>query len=347
MKTVTNVLKSLFLSLMMTTAFFANAQDEEAAPALTFSGSVDTYYRAAPGYGNTAPGSSFANGTGFSMGMINLKGSYDGENTGVVADLVFGPRGVDAAFGAPYGRQLVNQMYAYWTVNDKLTLTMGQWNTYLGYEVISPTANFNYSTSYMFSWGPFSQAGIKANIAVSETIGLTLAVMNPTDVLETYGGGNYTYGAQLSFATDLGAVYLNTRAGDASGKLFQGDLTAALDLSETFFLGINATYLDDNGAGFYGAAIYPKIAISDAFAIGARAEYFAITGGYIGGAIGLDTDGDGSVVATTLSANYKVGSLTFIPEVRFDFTSEDSYAELDGTASSTLPSVILAAVYSF
>ncbi|HAE72380.1 MAG TPA: porin, partial [Flavobacteriaceae bacterium] len=41
---------------------------------------------------------------------------------------------------------IVNQLYMYWNVSDKVTLTMGNFNTFLGYEVISPAANFNYST---------------------------------------------------------------------------------------------------------------------------------------------------------------------------------------------------------
>jgi hypothetical protein len=357
MKTITSLFKLTSVALAVVAASFsANAQD------LTFSGSVDTYFKSTPGYGQSAAGSSFANGTGFSMGMINLITSYEGEKSGVVADLVFGPRGIDAAFGAPYGGSLVNQMYAYYNVSDKVTLTFGQWNTYLGYEVISPTANFNYSTSYMFSWGPFSQAGLKANIALSDALGLTLAVMNPTDVLETNNvggkGGKYTLGAQLSYSSDAGATYLNARYGDASGKLFQVDLTGGYDLGDAFYFGFNATLLDDNGAGFMGAAIYPKFSLSDDFSIGARAEYFAMTKGYLASdtdgdgildsaPLGFDANGDGTIIDLTLSANKSYGNLTLIPEVRFDMGSENTFTDIDGKASKSMPTLILAAVYSF
>ena len=303
MNTFTKLTKRLILPvLFLLGVVTVQAQDEEEESAFSLSGSVDTYYKVTPGYGWSGPGTSFTSSTGFGMGMVNLVGAYEGEKVGVVADLVFGPRGMEAAFGTNlYGQNIVNQMYGYWNVSDKVTLTLGQWNTFLGYEVISPTANINYSTSYMFSWGPFSQAGLKADFALSEDFSLMLALMNPTDFLSTNLPGpdgaddyNYTLGVQLGYK----GTYLNARYGDASGKLFQVDLTGGYDLSESFYLGINATILDDDGAGFYGAAIYPKIAISESFALAARAEYFAMTGGYLiydefGSApIGYDADGD-------------------------------------------------------
>ncbi|XOV91469.1 MAG: outer membrane beta-barrel protein [Bacteroidota bacterium] len=353
MNTFTKISKKLsvlILGLIIATA--AVAQDEEGG--FSFSGTVDTYYKATPGFGDSAPNSSFTFGSGFSMGMVNLVTSYEGEKVGFVGDLVFGPRGLEAAFGDNWsGQNIVNQMFAYWNVSDGLTLTLGQWNTFLGYEVISPAANFNYSCSYMFSWGPFNQSGLKADIALSDSWSLMLAVMNPTDVLEknftdANGDFKYTGGVQLGYSGDAASVYLNSRFGDASGKLFQVDLTAGFDLSDAFFLGVNGTVLDDDGAGFMGVALYPQIAISDNATIGARGEYFAVNGDYAGILV-TDTNGDGSVIDLTFSANINVtDNLLLIPEVRFDMTSEDTFVKTDGsTTSSTLPMLLFAAVYAF
>ena len=62
--------------------------------------------------------------------------------------------------------------------------------------------------------------------------------------------------------------------------------TGGFDVSETFYLGINAAYSNsgDDAAGFYGAALYPQIATSDSFKIGLRTEYFSEDGDF--GAIG-------------------------------------------------------------
>ena len=49
----------------------------------------------------------------------------------------------------------------------------------------------------------------------------------------------------------------------------------------------------------------------------------------------------------TLSGNYSVGNLTFIPEFRIDMTSEDSFMDADGKATNMMPTLNLAAVYKF
>ncbi|WP_322965087.1 outer membrane beta-barrel protein [Psychroflexus curvus] len=207
----TKYTKIILFTKLMLLSLLVSAQEETETPKLEFSGSIDVYYRAningdnsAPnGIPNAAPGSSFANLPGFALGMANIIASYQGEKVGFVADLVYGPRGTDAIFASPiYSAtgNIINQMYAYWNVSENVTLTMGNFNTFLGYEVISPSANFNYSTSYLFSYGPFSHTGLRADFTLSEDFSLMLAIMNPTDVTELNLDGNYAYGAQLGYS---------------------------------------------------------------------------------------------------------------------------------------------------
>ena len=341
-------IKSTVLALVLFTSFnvFSQEKEEEKEEKkFSFSGSVDTYFRTnlnAPT--GTAPGSSFANLEGFALGMVNLVGSYEGEDVGFVADLVFGPRGEDAVFGSPFLRpggssNIVNQLYAYWNVSDKVKITLGNFNTFLGYEVISPTGNFNYSTSYLFSYGPFSHTGIKADFTLSESTSLMLAVMNPTDATEYNPNGNYAIGAQLGISDQ----FLNVLIDPA---FFEIDFTGGFDVTESLFLGINGAYLsgNDSGPGFYGAALYPQLATSDSFTLGLRAEYFVEDGAF--GAIGTGL-ADSSVFATTLTGNYQVGDLMIIPEIRLDSSSDDFFLDSDLTAKSSLSSFLIAAVYKF
>ncbi|WP_343854303.1 porin [Algoriphagus jejuensis] len=372
---------------------FAQEEAEEETGSLTLSGSVDAYFRTnfnAPNKGENfqAPASSFGNLPGFALGMANIIATYEGKKVGAVADLVFGPRGEDAVFGSPLyaggmagSSQIVNQLYVYWNVSDKVTLTMGNFNTFLGYEVISPTANFNYSTSYMFSYGPFSHTGIKANFQLSDKFSFLAAVMNPTDMTEFNLVGTYTLGAQLGYTTDLGSTYLNFVYGDQDGTLdddgtliqdqsslgntFQVDLTTGFDLSDKLYLGVNTTYnttssgeifsgsdiqdVDGDGAGFYGFAGYLQTSPSDKFAIGLRGEYFGVFNDGLEGVVGVDpTTGDGSVFAATLSGNIKVGgNLTLIPELRVDSMKEEFFVNKDLNGSKGLASFLFAAVFAF
>ena len=312
-------------------ALSLNAQDE--APKLSVSGTVDAYYQSYLTASDTLSGSfgtSFADETGFALGMANVVLSYEGEKTGVVADVVFGPR-ADAAVG---GYNL-NQLYAYWNVSENTTLTVGRFNTFLGYEVISAAGNFNYSTSYLFSSGPFSHVGLKADFALGEDFSLMLAVMNPTDV-NNNATGDYGLGAQLGYA----GQYLNLYYDNDSVLGFEIDYTGGFDLSESFFLGINGAYQTSDDAGFYGAALYPQLATSESFSIGLRGELFGLHA--------KDVDDLPSVFATTLTGSYTVENLTIKPEVRLDSWSNDEpYVDTDGVASKSLAAFTVAAIYSF
>ena len=336
-------MKKIILTLLVASSLVMTGQEED-KKTFTLSGSIDTYFRgnlnAANDANKIAPGTSFANAPGFSLGMINIIAGYEGEKVGFVADMVYGPRGADAVFESTGSASIVNQLYAYWNVSEKVKLTMGNFNTFLGYEVISPTANFNYSTSYMFSYGPFSHTGIKADITLSEKSSLMLAIMNPTDATEFNPDGKYSLGVQYGYSGQFFNYLLNPDS-------YEVDFTGGFDISEALFLGLNAAYFSaDDAAGFYGVALYPQYATSEHFKIGLRAEYFAETDGDFG-AIGTGV-ADSSIFATTLSANYTIGSLTIIPEVRLDSASENFNGFTNNSADPTksLSSFLLAAVYS-
>jgi hypothetical protein len=315
--------------------------------ALTISGTVDVYYRSNlnstnnPENGGTlAPPTSFAGLPGFSLGMFNLVSSYEAGKVGFVADLVFGPRGTEAVFGSGPSQNIVNQLYGYWNINDKVTATMGNFNTFLGYEVISPAANFNYSTSYMFSYGPFSHSGLKLDFDLGRGWSLMTAVLNPTDATDFNPSAEYLGGLQLGYTKDAGGAWLNFLFDD---DFLQVDLTTGWQATEAVYIGLNATSASDN---FYGTALYLQVATSDDLSLGVRGEYFKDEG------LGLIVEGDdefGSVVDFTFSANYKVDNLTIIPEIRIDAFSDDLVITDAAAAdvASSLSSFVLAAVYSF
>lgn len=324
-------MKKIFTLLTIAASFAAFAQDEEST--LSISGTVDAYYQSNLSAGDDITqsfGTSFADETGFALGMANIIASYEGEKTGVVADVVFGPR-ADAAVG---GYNL-NQLYAYWNVSESTTLTMGRFNTYLGYEVISPAGNFNYSTSYLFSNGPFSHVGLKADFDLGSDVSLMLALMNPTDVNNNTTGG-YALGAQLGYA----GQYLNLYYDDEEVLGFEIDYTGGFDLSDDFFVGINGAYQVNDDAGFYGVALYPQLATSEDFSIGLRGELF----GYHADGV----DDLPSVFAATLTGSYTVENLTIKPEVRLDsWSNSEPYVDNDGLASDSLSAFTIAAIYSF
>ena len=332
------IFKTTFLLFTLLAGTLTYAQEEtetEEAPSFSIAGSIDTYYRSS----EYAPGTSFGDLPGFALGMANIVVSYEGEKSGFVADLVFGPRGTDAVFNSSGSSNIVNQLYAYYNLSDSFTLTLGNFNTFLGYEVISPVANFNYSTSYMFSYGPFSHTGIKADLAVSDDISIMLGVLNSTDMTESQPlGEDYMIGVQLG----LFGQYINYLGGGTAG-VSQIDFTGGFNLTEKLYLGINATsYSDDLDIDFSGIALYPQYTISDTFALGARFEAFSEEGL---GAIG-SISGEGDNTSFTLTGSYTSGNLIFKPEIRIDSASGQFYSNADG-ATDSLSTFIVAAIYSF
>ena len=148
--------------LLIGTVLFA--QEETPPKKVTISGSVDAYYQTyltAPDNEGVSFGTAFAGQSGFALGMGNIIASYEGEKVGAVLDLVTGPRGAGATFNSDIVDGIVNQAYVYWNVSEGTTLTFGRWNTFLGYEVIAPAANFNYSCSYLFFKWSFFTYGFK------------------------------------------------------------------------------------------------------------------------------------------------------------------------------------------
>ena len=339
-------MKQLFtLTLLLTSIIVLGqeaAETEAKEQKFSFEGSVDAYYQTnlsssdravfgSDGDAFQSFGTSFADETGFALGMANIIASYEMGKVGAVADVVFGPRGDSAV-----GDYNLNQLYAYWNVSEKTKLTVGRFNTFLGYEVISPTGNFNYSTSYLFSSGPFSHVGLKADFALSEDFSLMLAFMNPTDVNNNVSG-SYALGAQLGYA----GQFLNFYYDDEEVLGFEIDYTGGFDVSDSFYLGINAAYADNDGEGFMGAALYPQFATSDSFSIGLRGEYFDWMSDADASTDALD------VFAVTLTGSYTIDNLTIKPELRLDSNSEEVYLDNDYEATKSLNTFLVAAIYKF
>ncbi len=320
---------SSFLTLTALVAFIVfggmNSAQAQEEPTFSVSGSVDSYYRSS----EYAPGTSFANLNGFSLGMANIVLSYEGEKSGFVADLVYGPRGADAVFNSVGSSNIVNQLYVYYNVSDSFTLTLGNFNTFLGYEVISPVGNFNYSTSYMFSNGPFSHTGLKADFTLSDDVSLMLAVLNSTDYTEYQPvGDDYMFGAQLG----VYGQYINFLA-DGMRNVSQIDFTGGIDITDGFFLGVNATSYKDEGGEWSGVALYPQLTVSDSFALGLRYENF-------------DIKETNTFSSFTITGSFESGNLTIKPEIRID-SADEKVSTWSADGDDSLSSFVLAAIYSF
>ncbi|RQO71679.1 porin [Pedobacter sp. KBW06] len=339
-------LKSIFTTASLSVASFSYAQ--EAAP-LQISGSVDTYYKydfaKVPNIGT-----SFANDqNSISLGMIDLALKKTTGKASFVGELSFGPRGQYGSLlngdGTDDNSFHIQNLYASYAFTDKFTVTAGYMGTFIGYEVIAPTGNFNYSTSYLFTNGPFQNAGIKGAYAFSNKVSLMVGLFNDWNVYKDLNGVSHI-GAQLTVSPVEGwTAYLNVLSGKSAGAVGTGtvlDLTTSYQVTEKVKLGLNAAdySVTNDGGGYSGAALYVQNAFTSAFSLGLRGEYFNWKG--------VAEESDKHVAAVTLSGNVKAGGLTFIPEVRFDNgSSSDMFKKKNLNPSKNASQFALAVVYAF
>jgi len=320
---------------------------------LTISGSVDAYYK----YDfakSSQIGTSFASDhNSFSLGMVDIALKKTTGKTSFVGEVSFGPRGQyqsipngDGTAGNAGNSFHIQNLYVNLAATDELTFTMGYMGTFIGYEVISPAANFNYSTSYLFTNGPFQNAGFKATYAFSSKASLMAGIFNDGWNTYTSMGKIDNFGAQLFVSPVEGwNAYLNVLTGYTSGTEF--DLTTSYQITSAFKLGLNAADYTLGGGvkgGFSGAALYPQLAVSSAVTLGLRGEYFKPKTG----AAGYSAIAPGkSVTALTATANIKSGNLTIIPEFRLDSGSDKSWLNKSGMPTKKASQALLAVVYSF
>lgn len=333
----------LLLICVYFVAATAKSQDEE-DNSLQISGSVDTYWKYDFSGESQIPTSFASEQNSVSIGMLDLALSQTVGKASFVGEIAFGPRGQyeSTPNSDVDGNSFhIQNLYVSYALSDKLSLTAGYMGTFVGYEVISPAANFNYSTSYLFSFGPFQNAGIKADYAFSDKVALMVGLFNDWNVYQDGGDGITDFGAQLYLAPTEGwDIYLNFISGDPSGT--EIDLTTGYQVSDAFYLGLNAADYSapDDAGGFTGFALYPQYSVSDAVALGLRGEYFA-TKDIDGGADGQN------ITAITVTGNLKAGPLTVIPEIRFDNGSEEVFVDGDGAPTKSASQFLIAAVYAF
>jgi len=327
--------KVIIILVLVLTSSYLFAQDTP----LEFSGSVDAYWKYDFAKTENIQTSFATDHNSLSLGMIDLVLKKKTGKTSFVGEVSFGPRGAGQSIPDVEGQSFhIQNLYATYAATDKLSLTAGYMGTFIGYELISPVSNFHYSTSYLFTSGPFQNAGIKANYVVSSKVSVMVGLFN--DQWNAYKAipefGLNAFGAQLSVTPAEGfTAYFNLLTGSQSGTIV--DLTAAYQLSPKFKLGLNgADYSGvETGTGYSGIALYPSLSLSDSFALGLRAESFK------------SKTTDTSVAAFTLSANLKSGGLTFIPEIRLDSASEKDFYLANGNPTKSASQFALAMVYGF
>jgi hypothetical protein len=343
-------------------------------PPVTITGSVDVYYRLNSGSGGskyTNNYTSFTNSVNsFELGMASIRADHSFGDVSATVDLGFGRRAEEFSYndGGHPSLFAVKQLFLAWQVSSKIKFTMGKWGTHIGYEVLDAYANRNYSMDYMFSYGPFFNTGLKADVTLSSTTAFMVGITNPTDFTTT------------GVPTKVGIAQISTTTKDSKWKFFlnyqgYGGVSAPVQLTpyytlykslSQFDLVINGTLSSKFGVGYngtvqtindglskswWGSAVYLNFDPTTKFGLTLRAEYFGDKDGVKINPIDLQSDPKQTpglnAVDFTLSGNVRIGNLTIIPEIRMDNGSKNFFYKSDGTTTQSTFSALLAAVYKF
>lgn len=338
----------------------SEAAPEDDKPTTTISGSADTYYRYDFYKTKSNNFTSFTNShNSIELGMASVKIDHKRGKVNMVADLGFGKRAQEFAYNDEGVVSAIKQLYVSYAPAEWIKFTAGSWATHLGYELVDPQLNRNYSMSYMFTNGPFTHTGLKADFTAGKH-GFMLGVANPTDyrTAPEEGLNKKHFIGQYSIAfTENTKAYVNFVAGKApdSSKANQIDLVLTTKISDKFSLGYNGTvanykFKQANGnkylasQNWWGSALYVNVDPVSWFGLTLRGEYFSDKDMI---KVYSSEPKGGSIFATTLSANFKVNSFIIIPEFRVDNASENIFTDTNGSKKSTAGNFLLAAVYSF
>lgn len=367
----------------------------------TYSGYFDTYYFAnlnSPASRSNLGSSGISRGFDrypgqFQLGMFLNRMTYSFKNAEVVGEIGFGPNVEYGSYGndfryrwgtvlanSTYSAIMIKQAYINYKVNDKLTFTMGQFGTHIGYEYIDAPLNFFYSINNTFNAGiPFYHLGAKATYVFSDKVSLMGGIVNGTDGYNDNNRGKSFIG-QLFVNPAKGLnIYFNTIQGNEANARTNGsdttswfgvlDLVINYQISERFYMGgwfmLGSLKGEFQGSKYFsktenwgGANLYLQYKLNDVYSIGTRIEYFDNTSG----ARALLTNGQGTDVYTyTFTSNISLadGKLTLKPEFRTDVFkkltdpsgNEDNiqqFMDSDGKFSKNTQSTIgMAVVYKF
>ena len=196
------------------------------------------------------------------------------------------------------------------------------------------------SVSYLFNAGPFSHTGVKLDYAASEDLSFLLAVTNAHAIssADANESGATQFGAQVGYKGQyLNFIYGAVTETSATDAIFV-DYTGGFDLSDSFYVGINAAYAysDEEDAGYQGAALYLENTFSETFALGLRPEFFSLISG----------DESEDLFALTLTGSTQLDdNLKLVTELRYD-SSDDLVIE-GIAAEKNVTALTIAAVYSF
>jgi hypothetical protein len=247
-------------------------------------------------------------------------------------------------------------------IGKGLTLDFGKFYTPVGAEVIETKDNFNYSRGFLFAYGPFYHAGLRAKYAFNDKVALSGFLVNGWDNLfENNVGRNAgkTVGFQLGLTPTKKFSFTETYLAGPEAPLANvpdvsardnwrhiADTVASyivndkLTLLGNFVVGSDGDNTGDRGV-WTGFAGYFKYAFNNRLAFSPRFEVFNDKDG-------LRTGVAQTIKDITLTQEVKlVNNLLTRFEYRRDFSNQRFFTNSAGTAKDNQNTFTIGVSYFF
>lgn len=342
---------SIVILLSLLRAPCAKAQDSAkaaAAPPIDVSGFVDVYYSknlAAPSTRLNKFRNFDINENQFTLSLAEIVFQKKAQPVGFRVDVDFGSTNDLVQSGNTGTLANIQQVYATAVVpvGNGLTVDVGKFVTFMGYEVIESKDNWNYSRSLLFSWAiPYFHVGARATYPVTPSLSLMVHVVNGWNN-DIDNNGSKSVGGTISYALlPTTSVIFNWMGGreQPAGPTDVGfknvfDLTLTHQLTDDLALALNADYGQEKiVAGIQhwkGVAVYGRYALDASSAVALRAEVFSDPNGY---ALGTGTPQDLKEVTATYEYKF-TNALLVRGELRNDFSNIKTF---DNSSNSNVDS---------
>jgi len=243
-------------------------------------------------------------------------------------------------------------------LGNGLDIRVGKMASLIGYEVVENTNNLNYSRGVLWQQAePITATGVRATYSFSEQFSSTIGFSNgrnfsffpavTTTDLDADHGKAFEAQVMIKPIKDLWVAVNFNVGNETTGALGGGSsadkfyifnivaeykmdkLTLAVNFDQASSEGVGNQKVASNRAPQRGIAVYGKYQLTDAFATGARVEYFSDTDGAVLTSNFVAPSGDtgtgARVITLTLTQELKVAQNLIL---RFEFRHDSSNQHL-------------------
>ncbi len=171
-------------------------------------------------------------------------------------------------------------------IENGLTIDIGRFATWHGYELIESPQNDNFSRSIMFGYAiPFTHTGIRMTYPFADWTEVSLGVTQGWDTVEDNNNGKTFHAAWLVTPMDdisiqNSVAYGPERDDNSSDYMFLYDLVATWAINEMFSVGANFNYGNDENANgssdteYWAVGGYARYDFHQDMYLALRGEYF-------------------------------------------------------------------------